>query len=210
MIKRVIFDLDDTLLTGDFSSEDILFENYLGKEEYEIWKKNSSSVIREYEDTHKTYNIRECSEFFSNKLNINFTTELVEKWIIDNSMCKDVISPNVKEILEYLKNKGYELSILTNWFKYTQEMRLKNADIFKYFNHFVYGEDSLKPTKESYLKAIDGYDASECIIIGDDLINDVTEPLKYGIDVIWYNKKNEENKYNVKEVKDLIEIKKIL
>ena len=210
MIKRVIFDLDDTLLTGDFSSEDILFKNYFTKEEYDIWKKNSSSIIREYEDTHKTYNIEDCSKFFSSKLNINFTTDLVEKWIVDNSKCIDIISPNLVEVLKYLKSKNYELGILTNWFKYTQEERLKRAGILKYFDYFVYGEDGLKPTKEAYLKAIKGYKEDECIIIGDDIINDVLEPLKYGIDTIWFNKKNKENTYNVKEIKDLIELKKYL
>ena len=124
--------------------------------------------------------------------------------------CIDIISPNLVEVLKYLKSKNYELGILTNWFKYTQEERLKRAGILKYFDYFVYGEDGLKPTKEAYLKAIKGYKEDECIIIGDDIINDVLEPLKYGIDTIWFNKKNKENTYNVKEIKDLIELKKYL
>lgn len=210
MIKRVIFDLDETLLTGDFSSEDILFKKYFTEEEFNIWKKNSSSIIREYEDTHKTYNIEACSKFFKDKLDINFSTELVRRWIEDNSNCVDTISPNTKEILEYLKNKGYSLGILTNWFRYTQEERLKRADILKYFDYIVYGEDGLKPTKESYLKALNGYKEDECVIIGDDIINDVLEPIKLGINAIWYNPMNKETKENIKAINDFIELKNIL
>ena len=210
MIKRIIFDLDCTLLTGDFSAEQKLFSKVFTKEESLMIKDKILKVVSQYEKEYDKYDIKLMSDYISKKLNVDFNEDIVKAWIINNSECIDYMSPDLVDTLKYLKEKGYSLAVLTNWFKDTQETRLKNNDIYKYFDLFVYGEDAIKPHKESYLKASNGFKPEECIIIGDDIDLDVLEPNKYGLKSIWYNPNSLDNNYGVTEIKEFIELKNML
>lgn len=80
MKKRFIFDLDGTLLNGDFSKEINYFKDVLGKEADKFLSVYYEILI-EYEKTHTKYDVNDLSNYYKNKTGINITSEIIEGWI---------------------------------------------------------------------------------------------------------------------------------
>ena len=207
MIKRIIFDLDNTLIMWK--------DEYLKaiKETVELYKINEdykyiSSLIDEYDDKFKYYDKNLLIDFINknikSKIDIKFLNAFLDKFGYMSKEDKKVI-----DVLDYLNNK-YELVVLTNWFKEPQRERLKNANILKYFKEVIGGEQYMKPSKEAYLNACGKYKPNECLMIGDSYNKDIDGAYKTGLNVIYLNYLNKENKNDYKEIKDLSELKEIL
>ena len=192
MKKRFIFDLDGTLLQGDFRREKEYFRSMLSDLDADKFISSYFEKLLEYESLYKKYDVLNLSRFLSDELKLNIEPELIYGWIDVNSTMNDKLLPETKCMLEYLKSKGMSLVVLTNWFKYTQEQRLKNSGILLYFDEVFTGDMFLKPNEESYLAACGNYDVSECVMIGDTIEKDVLGPKKFGIDSIYYNPENKE------------------
>lgn len=191
MKQRFIFDLDGTLLYGDFSKEIKYFKNTLGKDS-EKFLSEYQELLLEYENTHLKYDTEDLSNYYKNKIGINITSEIIDGWVKINADINDILLEETTDMLKYLKSKNKSLVVLTNWFRYTQVTRLKNAGILKYFDEIYTGDTVLKPNKESYINACGQYSPSECLMIGDTMDKDVLGPNKYGIDSIFYNPEGKE------------------
>ena len=99
--------------------------------------------------------------------------------------------PGTVHTLEYLREKGYHLYILTNGFLKTQQHKLKNSRIDHFFLR-VFSSDERgvnKPSAEIFHWAVTSLNArkKDCLMIGDDLHVDVAGAMRYGIDAIWFN-----------------------
>ena len=121
MKKRFIFDLDGTLLHGDYISERDYFRSVLNKEDAEKFLLLYFEKLCEYESLHQKYDYSSLSKFLSEKTGVNITSEIVEGWIKVNSKMDDKLLEETKSMLEYLKSKDKSLAVLTNWFKDEQE-----------------------------------------------------------------------------------------
>ena len=207
MIKRIIFDLDNTLIMWN--------DKYLNalKETIELYNINEdykylSSLIDEYDNNFKYYDKELLVEFINKKINskidINFLNTFLDKFGYMSEKDNKVI-----EILEYLSKK-YELVVLTNWFVEPQKERLKHAGILKYFKSVIGGEEYIKPYKESFLNACGNYKPNECLMIGDNYYKDILGAYKASLNVIYFNYNNKENKDNFKEIKKLKELEDLL
>ena len=163
MKQRFIFDLDGTLLYGDFSKEIKYFKNTLGKDS-EKFLSEYQELLLEYENTHLKYDTEDLSNYYKNKIGINITSEIIDGWVKVNAKMSDKLLDETKSMLEYLKSKDKSLVVLTNWFKYTQEERLRNAGILEFFDGVYAGDLNLKPNKESYLYACGNFCIDECIM----------------------------------------------
>ena len=192
MKKRFIFDLDGTLLHGDYIAEIEYFRSALNKEDAEKFLLLYFEKLCEYESLHQKYDYSSLSKFLSEKTGINITCEIIDGWVKVNATMNDKLLDETKSMLEYLKDKKKSLVVLTNWFKYTQEERLRNAGILEFFDGVYAGDLNLKPNKESYLNACGNFCIDECIMIGDTIEKDVIGPNKFGIDSIYYNPENKE------------------
>lgn len=206
---RFIFDLDGTLLNGNFEKERKYFKSILSTEDYEKFIKVYLKLLMKYEDIFKNYNIHELSEFLTKESKVNITDDVIEGWIDINCDIDDVINDGVIETLEYLKSKDKSLVVLTNWFYKTQKERLKNAGLLQYFDEIYAGDSVLKPNKESYLSACGPYAIEDCVIIGDNLQKDVYVPSIIGMDAVYYNTNNNyfQNTNKVLSIKNIKEIK---
>lgn len=205
MIKRIIFDLDNTLIDWkDEYDEKILSECYK-KENIEptiSLIKKTSTAIGNYEKKYNTYK----KEFLLNHINkitrqhlpISFIDNYFEnsiKFSIPDKLPKEEI-----HALKYLSSK-YELVILTNWFTYPQVERLKKLDIYKYFSYIYSAENfKSKPNKESFITAMGNNTIDECCMIGDDYKTDILGALNIGLSAVYLNKNNK------KEIKNCIRI----
>ena len=210
MIKRVIFDIDNTLIMWDdkyYDTFDELLKYYNIKDNI---KADLIRAVDDYENKYDIYNMKYMKNLMEEYTNIKLPNYFVLKWTI---LLEDCIPNNIDkeliEILEYLSNK-YELIALTNWFLDEQVSRLKNYGILKYFKEVIATEKiKNKPNKEAYIESAKPYKLEECIMIGDSITKDVEEPIKYGMDAILYDYKDE-YKGNLKKVKKLIDLKNYL
>ena len=207
MIKRIIFDLDNTLIMW---KDDYLkaiketVKEFNIKEDYNY----ISSLIDEYDNKFNHYDkelmVNYINQNIKNKIDINFLNTFLSKFGKMSDISKSTI-----EVLEYLSKK-YDLVVLTNWFKIPQEERLKHAQILKYFKDVIGGELYMKPNLKAFISACGDYSKEECLMIGDDYNKDIKGANLAGLNVIYFNYKNKENKDNFKEIKSLIELKEIL
>jgi len=119
-----------------------------------------------------------------------------------------------KELLEYLKPK-YSLHIITNGFSEVQNTKLTGAGIKDYFDTITVSEEVgvKKPDPEFFRYALKkaGAEATESIVIGDEMAVDIDGARAAGIDQIFFNPSgNDAERERTYEVKSLLDIMGIL
>lgn len=213
MIKRIIFDMDDTLVMSSVSYGKCIKklleqENIPLTEQLVLDIDNSFSL---YEKENDMYDEEKYINFFNEKYGYNFSRELMtklnESFVVN---ANNELNPYVKEILEYLSGK-YELVILTNYFYDVQRRRLEIMGIDKFFKELYCGDKvPCKPRKESYNIGRGSFLHSECLVIGDSLKNDYLAPKECGMSAILYDKDNKYKDSDYERISDFIELTKIL
>lgn len=203
-IKKIIFDIDDTLIPWKKEYNQALIETM---KEFNLLytPEEFDTLIALYESSYPSYNINNFIIHAYNH-NIFINHGFVNTWIKKlGSMSTE--NKDYNNILEYLKQK-YELAILTNWFIKCQKERLKNAGMLEYFNEFYGGDDQLKPNPKSFLKACGAYKPGECLMIGDNYKIDIVGAINVGLNVIHVSQS--EPIHGLTTVKDITELKRIL
>ena len=104
---------------------------------------------------------------------------------------KTSLIPGAIELLEYLKSKKYNLSIVSNGFKEVQREKMRTSGIDGYFGHVFLSEDIgyQKPDRRFFAWVLENLCAvpDQCVIIGDDLKVDIAGARNAGIDQIFCN-----------------------
>ncbi len=123
--------------------------------------------------------------------------------------------PFAVDVLDYCKSKNYNMHIITNGFEETQKQKLKNSNIFNYFDHIITSEKamSLKPHAEIFLFAekISNTEKENCVIIGDNLEVDILGGKNAGWKQIYFNPEKQIHQEKISfEINCLSEIKNIL
>ena len=210
MIKKIIFDLDNTLLFLSDEWEEN-YKRFVDKYNLSISANELFLSIGNFEKSMKNIVVskQKLSEYVSNDLSIDFTTNMILELleIYDNTSLLN--TDTIYDVLNYLSEK-YELIAYTNWFTDNQINRLKKYDLDKFFTK-VYGWDILpkKPSKEGLSEIIKNDNIENYIFIGDNIELDIEVPYSMGITTIFYNRKNiKQNKY--KEIFKIEELKNIL
>lgn len=209
MYKRIIFDLDNTLIMWKkeyIKGLDNTIKYFNLDIDSNVIDKIIDSLEYKYERISKEILLDEINEICNVNLDISFVDKLFEEQSKLSEIDDEVITT-----LEYLSNK-YELVVLTNYFKEVQVNRLKNAQLEKYFKEVIGGDEVLlKPRKESFQFACGNYEKFECLMVGDNYDMDIIGALNYGIDVIgcdFNGKLLDSDRYTI--IKKFSELKKIL
>lgn len=134
---------------------------------------------------------------------------------IDISPLQTITFPNTHSTLEFLKEKGYYLSIITNGFNEVQYRKLKNSNLDIYFTNIITSEDAEanKPHSKifEYAFHVTGARAENSIMIGDDLSTDIKGAKRVNMDQIFFNPHKTKHKETpTHEISDLSELTVLL
>ena len=224
-IEHVFFDLDHTLWDFDKNSA-LTFDKIFKLNKLEIPLAN---FIRVYEPINlhywKLYRNEEIgkADLRYGRLYDAFTSlgckvddEVINKLSDDyithlssfNHLFEDTLT-----ILDYLK-PNYKLHIITNGFKEVQQGKLKNAGIEPYFKTVTNSEmvGVKKPNPKIFRHALDlaAAKVENSIMIGDNLEADIEGALNIGLQAIMFNYRNEDLPLEIKQVKNLLDLKTFL
>ena len=204
--KHLFFDLDHTLwdfeanaratlesLYKDLKLEargvndfELFYRNYLQHND-RLWERYRNGFIKQDELRIKRMRMalldfKIADEPLAEKMNVQF---------LDLLPSRTNLFPYCIEILEYLKNKNYQLHLITNGFEKTQHSKLKYSGLTDYFKVVITseGSNSLKPKKEIFDYAFQKTNAkaAESIMIGDTMEVDILGAINAGIDQVHVN-----------------------
>ena len=204
--KHLFFDLDHTLWDFEMNTKetlqdlyalnalkergindfDIFFSKY-SHHNHQLWDKYTKGLIKQDELRWK--------RMWLALLDFKIADEVLAKNIavqyLDILPTKKNLFPYTFEILDYLKNKGYIMHLITNGFENVQYNKLRNSNLTNYFVEVITSEasNSLKPNKEIFEYALQksGATLEESIMIGDNLDADIQGGINAGMDTIFVN-----------------------
>lgn len=117
--------------------------------------------------------------------------EFLYKW---NHSESGIENKEAKKVLEYQKQKGYNIVVLTDWFLDSQIILLKKFGLFQYVKKiYACDNEHIKPHIKASERIIKPGDESQYVIIGDSLKSDIALANKAKIRSIWYNPYKSEN-----------------
>ena len=203
MIKRLIFDVDNTLTRNvDLVkiTEKTLKEINLYTDENVQRFINGMST---YENYYDNYNYKDYTNHLEKTLGTKLPLNFIDIYFKNLDYAIPEYNPKLVNCIKSLSEK-YELVLLTNYFGNLQLRRLNNMKIGKYFKEY-YGEKLIKPNKEAFLNACGGYKPNECVMIGDNLYIDILPAKRLGLNTILVNTHKINNIKNIKIVVDKVE-----
>ena len=210
MIKKIIFDLDNTLLFISAEWEQS-YQKFIDKYNLSITPKELYSCIGTFEKNINNVIVTNkiMCEYINSRLPILLTEDMFIELLDVYKNIPLLNTDIVYNVLEYLSHK-YELIVYTNWFSKNQIDRLKTYSLDKFFSR-IYGWDDLeiKPSKIGIEKIIGSNNIDEYVFIGDNIEFDLEVPYNMGMATIFLNRKSiKQNKF--KEVFSIEELKEIL
>jgi putative hydrolase of the HAD superfamily len=223
--KHIFFDLDHTIWDFETNAKQTLadiytdglalrtnasFDDFFVRYSFhnmELWSQYENGLIA-VEDLKWKRMARALLDFkvgddaLSKKMSLQFLEILPTK--------KNVFNYTF-EILDYLKNKNYNLHLITNGFIDVQTKKLENSGLAKYFDELITSErsNSLKPKPEIFQFAMDvtKADLNESLMIGDNQHADIGGAINVGMDAVFVNHINEPIKikstYTITHLKEL-------
>ena len=209
MIKRIIFDQDNTLMMWR-DEYDKTYSEALDELGIKYTQEELQSVIDitcSYEKYYDYFDKNSMAELIREKCNLDVPDTFADVWMKYLCNCYSEEDKEIIPTLEYLSKK-YELVILSNWFSYSQIERLKNIGLDKYFKEMYFTDEvKNKPNKEAFIKACGPYEPSECLMIGDSMNIDINGAINAGLKAILYDPKGMyEYKNRIKNMKELEEL----
>ena len=200
MIKRIIFDLDNTLLN---SQKDAIesYQEYFKNNEIDDYSEILYKAVGMFFTNEKDISIDNFIKYINYRVPFIFTYKQFRDIYDIYQKHVTLIEEDICDTLAKLSQK-YELVILTNWYYEDQKNRCQNAKILKYFQKIYACEEGvIKPNILAYEKASYPYQRNECLIIGDDILLDYEIPKIYKYQVVLFDYNNE---YNEKDKIDRI------
>ena len=204
--KHLFFDLDHTLWDFDANAKATLQEMhvYFNLEEkgvnnfedfYNHYKIHNDNLWDKYHKGLVTGEALKWKRMWRSLLEFKIADEALAKQMSEQFLTilptKKLLFPNTIDVLNYLKEKNYQLHLITNGFEAVQHLKLLNSGLANYFTHVVTSEasNSLKPKKEIFEYALNkaGATIQHSIMLGDNLEADIQGAMNVGLDNIFVN-----------------------
>ena len=212
MIKRILFDLDNTLIPWDGSQVDALLKTFQECNiSFELERVNEYfDAMHAYEAKNKRFDMVDLSIWIGKQLDLDIPDDFVKRWTDKLCYCVPKKDEQLIELLDHLSAK-YSLVVVSNWFYRQQKSRLKNYGILKYFD-VIYTCDKYdkKPCKEMYELACSGYLKEEVVMVGDDFKIDIKSANDFGLSAFYLNKSARYCNKKTKIIRTIYELKDYL
>jgi len=208
-IKAVLLDLDNTLYDYERCNSAALdsvmnrLSSIFGKPKEaveEIFGQSRDAVKLWLEDTASSHSrflyFQKTIETLNQTTNVQLTKELHDHfWEVYFNQMK--LSDGVLEFLEYLKNSGIKIAIVSDLTAETQFKKLLNLGLDKYVDFVITSEEAgmEKPSKEIFQLTLEklGVSKNEVMFIGDNLEKDAQGAQNFGINFIHVSNGNFRN-----------------
>lgn len=116
--------------------------------------------------------------------------EMNEEYLYFLSLQK-ILKPGARELLVYLNERGYDVNVLSNGFKGTQERKMRSSGITELIHYLALSDDCgfTKPMPEifDYAMRLTGAEAASTVMIGDNYDADICGAKAAGWRTIYYN-----------------------
>lgn len=200
---HLFFDLDNTL--WDFSANSLLAMK-LTLEQNGILEKLESfeSFFQVYEQINKSL----WSDYHSKKITkqiliverfalsfkefgiFHHDWQELNRQYLENMALQTDLFPGTLETLSYLKEKGYQMHIITNGFREVQHAKLNNCGLAGFFTKVFISEEiqTTKPHRQIFEHALKSTNAlkKKSVMIGDSWETDIEGALEFGMDQIYF------------------------
>ncbi len=204
--EHLFFDLDHTIWDFETNSKEAMLDVFTSNQlqekgvtsfdaffdrysyhNHRLWDKYSKGQLKQEELRWKRMwlslvDFKIADEAVSRKMGLEFLE------ILPN---KNKLFPYTIEILSYLKNKGYQMHLITNGFEKVQYNKIEKSNIGSFFIEVITseGSNSLKPNREIFEHALQktGATIKKSIMIGDNIEADIKGAMNIGMDTIFVN-----------------------
>ncbi|MBS1566304.1 MAG: YjjG family noncanonical pyrimidine nucleotidase [Bacteroidetes bacterium] len=227
--KHLFFDLDHTLWDFDANSRQTLEEMYhsmklqeRGIDDFDRFHKNYLTHNERLWDRYRKGFIKSeelrWKRMWLTLLDFKIGDEGLAREMgvrfLESLPTRRLLFPHAVEVLEYLRNKGYVLHLITNGFTLVQHSKLKNSGLDHFFTEVITseGSNSLKPQAAIFEYAFSRAKAlkEHSIMIGDDIEADIKGAMNAGLDQVYVNHLRKEPPvtptymvYSLKELEDI-------
>ncbi len=208
---HIFFDLDNTL--WDFKNNSRLamqnsFHHFkLGDQQitfdeyFEVYSKHNHALwdaYRKKEVNKKDLIQRRFRDTFIELGVAGVESEKINDYYFEEMPKQKALYPGALETLEYLKEKRYQLFIITNGFKEVQHKKIEISGLNPFFKKVFTSEEikTPKPGKEIFEFAITSTNAkkSESLMIGDDWDVDIKGAINFEIDSVYFSQQKQTEK----------------
>ena len=225
MIEYVFLDLDDTILDFHLAEHTALAATLesLGIPPCEetlaryseinraCWERLERGELTRHQVLHTRFDI-----LFS-ELSVDCDSATAQREYEHRLSLEHPFMDGGREVLDALYGR-YKLYITSNGTAVVQDRRIAESGIARYFDKIFISQrvGCDKPSREFFNRvfaAIDGFDKSRAIILGDSLTSDILGGLNAGILTCYFNPKGRENKSGIKphyEISSLSQFTRLL
>ena len=233
-IEWVWVDLDDTVWDFSANSWDSLGELYYqeGLDAYfasvDDWREkylecnhslwplyNVGKITKEYLQLERFRRVLEEAGFPQEQLLAK--SKALDPLYLSILGTKTRLVDGAREMLQYLKDKGYRIGMISNGFYEVQYCKMRSSQVEHFFEVVVLSDDIgvNKPDRRIFDHALKkaGAKAESSIIIGDNPDTDIYGAISAGWKAIYFNPMKKEKPSAIKDVFDvthLDEVKKFL
>lgn len=139
--------------------------------------------------------------------------ELEVRYIQETPFQKHLIE-GAREVLETLKERGYQLHVITNGFHESQNIKFTESGLEPLFDLLLCSDQVgvNKPDPKIFRKALQltGAERKESLMIGDNLVADCVGARAQGIDQVYFNPEgtphHEVVTYEIRRLEELLRI----
>lgn len=225
--RHLFFDLDHTLWDFEKNSTETLKEIYELYKLSEVLQVEVNQFVATYQKINhamwEQYRIglieksRLRTDRFYNTLstfNSSITPQLANDiglYYVEHSPQKTALFPYAIDVLDYLKNRGYQLHIITNGFEEVQHVKLEKSGLVDFVQQVITSEKAgvKKPERQIFEYALRETNAgiADSLMIGDSFEADIRGAAELGMHQAYFcpNKQwvGGKGTYNISQLNEL-------
>ncbi|CAI8727581.1 MULTISPECIES: HAD family hydrolase [Bacillus] len=224
----IFFDIDGTLLDYDYAEKQGIIDFFHTQREFshlepkpliELWNRISSEYFQLFLDGSLSFQEQKQKRMkrIFKKVNLTILNEEADQKFglyLQHFQRNWTVYNDVRKCLDFLKNKGFELGIISNGDYNQQVHKLKQIGIHHYFSHIITSSQVgvAKPDSKIFKEAAIrmNQDTKECYYVGDRLDTDAVGSKNAGMTGIWINRIDDKKHKDIITIHSLSQLEKAI